>query len=137
LEYKQVARKADSAESREAGNTVPLYPTAVGIVDVKNIDQVSVNTSCACLSSSSKVCGRNSVNASNVAVPAGHSSANSCLSSSDFPLPLFDENSDVSPFFHLRQLDGFMKLKGIPLACQLAVTYSLLAKSLLASGQRL
>jgi hypothetical protein len=59
-----------------------------------------------------------------------HSTANSYLSNPDFPLPLFDENSDVNPVFHLRPLDEFMKLKGIPKACQLAVAYRSLAGDL-------
>jgi hypothetical protein len=130
-EKERVVRTADSAESCEAGNPVPLSPTAVGMVDnVNSVEQVSVNTSCACMSSSCKVCEKNGVNASNVAVTEGHSSASSYLSNSDFPLPLFDESSDVNPVFHLRQLDEFMKLKGIPKACQLAVAYRSLAGSL-------
>jgi hypothetical protein len=47
--------------------------------------------------------------------------ANSGLSSTELPLPLFDENLDVNPIFHLEQLVEFMKLKGVPQACQLAV----------------
>jgi hypothetical protein len=126
----RAVRTADSAESHEAGNTVPLFATAVEIVDNANIvDQVSVNTARACLSSSCKVCERNCVNASNVTVTEGHSSANTYLSNSDFPLLLFDENSDVNPVFHLRQLDKFMKLKGIPKVCHLVAAYRSLAGS--------
>jgi hypothetical protein len=47
--------------------------------------------------------------------------ANSGLSSTELPLPLFDENLEVNPLFHLKQLPEFMKLKGVPQACQLAV----------------
>jgi chromosome segregation ATPase len=123
-EKERVVRTADSAESREADNIVPLSPTAVARVENANsVNQVSINTSCACMSSSCKVCDRNGVNGSNVAVTERHSTANSYLSNSNFPLPLFDENSDVNPVFHLRQLDEFMKLKGIPRACQLAAPY--------------
>jgi hypothetical protein len=45
--------------------------------------------------------------------------ANSGLSGTE--LPLFDENLDVNPMFHLKQLNEFIKLKGIPQAYQLAV----------------
>jgi hypothetical protein len=37
------------------------------------------------------------------------------------PPPLFDENLEVNPMFHLKQLNEFIKLKGIPQAYQLAV----------------
>jgi hypothetical protein len=47
--------------------------------------------------------------------------ANSGLSSTELPLPLFDENLDVNPMFYLKQLTEFIKLKGIPHAHQLAV----------------
>jgi hypothetical protein len=125
-EKERVVRTAYSAESREGGNPVPLSPTAVGIVDNANsVEQVSVNTSCACMSSSCTVCERNGVNASNVAVTERHSSANSYLTNSDFPLPLFDENSDVNPVFNLRKLDEFKKLKCIPKACEVAVAGNL------------
>ncbi|PNF16798.1 hypothetical protein B7P43_G18328 [Cryptotermes secundus] len=48
----------------------------------------------------------------------------------NFPLPLFDESSDVNPVYHLKQLDEFMKLKGISKSCQLAVAYRSLTGSL-------
>jgi hypothetical protein len=40
------------------------------------------------------------------------------FTSTELPLPVFDENLDINPKFHL---DEFMKLKGIPQSCQLAV----------------
>jgi hypothetical protein len=43
----------------------------------------------------------------------------SCLSNYDFPLPLFDEKSDVNPVFHMKQLGKVMELMGIPTACHL------------------
>jgi hypothetical protein len=99
LEKERVVRTAVSAESRKAGNPVPLSPTAVGIVDnVDSVDQVIVNIPCACMSSSCKVFERNGVNASNVAVTERHSSSSSYLSNSDFPLPLFDESQMLTQF---------------------------------------
>jgi hypothetical protein len=47
--------------------------------------------------------------------------ANSGLSSTELPLPLFDENLEVNPMFHLKQLNEFIKLKGIPQARKSAV----------------
>jgi hypothetical protein len=50
-------------------------------------------------------------------------SVSSFLSHSELPLPLFDDNSDTNPVFHLRRLDEFMHLKSVPKAFQLAVAY--------------
>jgi hypothetical protein len=47
---------------------------------------------------------------------------NNYLSYSEFPLPLFDENS-VNPVLHLKQLDNYIKLKDIPAECRLTVAY--------------
>jgi hypothetical protein len=44
------------------------------------------------------------------------------LSYYEFPLPLFDENSD-NPVFHLKQLDNYMKLKDVPAARRLTMAY--------------
>jgi hypothetical protein len=51
------------------------------------------------------------------------SSVSSFLSSTELPLPLFDDSTDTNPVFHLRQLDEFIQLKGVPKAYQLAVAY--------------
>jgi hypothetical protein len=45
----------------------------------------------------------------------------SFLSSSELPLPLFDDATDTNPVFHLRRLDEFIKFKNVPQALQLAV----------------
>ncbi|PNF34392.1 hypothetical protein B7P43_G14526 [Cryptotermes secundus] len=52
-----------------------------------------------------------------------YSQVSSFLSTSESPLPLFDDCSDTNPVFHLRRLDEFMNFKGIPKALQLAVAY--------------
>jgi hypothetical protein len=44
--------------------------------------------------------------------PENQSSGCNYLSNSEFPLPVFDENSD-NPVFHLKQLDNYMKLRYI------------------------
>jgi hypothetical protein len=51
-------------------------------------------------------------------------SVSSFLSSSELPLPLFDDNSDTNPVFHLWLLDEFIRLRGVPKAFQLAVAYT-------------
>jgi hypothetical protein len=43
-------------------------------------------------------------------------------STSDFPLPLFSENS-INPVFHLKQLDTYIKLKNIPNECKLSIVF--------------
>jgi hypothetical protein len=40
--------------------------------------------------------------------------AKSYLSDSDFPLPLLDESAGVNTVSHLKQLDDFLRLRGIP-----------------------
>jgi hypothetical protein len=54
--------------------------------------------------------------------PESQSSGSNYISNSEFPLPLFDENSD-NPVFHLKQLDNYMKLRDIPAAGRLTVAY--------------
>jgi hypothetical protein len=54
--------------------------------------------------------------------PESQSSVCNYLSNSEFPLPLFDENSD-NPVFDLKQLNNYMKLKDIPAACRFTVAY--------------
>jgi hypothetical protein len=49
-------------------------------------------------------------------------SVDNYLSNSEFPLPLFEENS-INPVWHLKQLDNYIKLKNIPAACRLTVAY--------------
>jgi hypothetical protein len=109
---------------------VPQSPVVPVLGDNTNQGaEVLANTS-SNQSSVSNVCVREGENGENVSTPVGHSSVGSYLSNSEFPLPLFDENSDVNPVFHLRQLDEYLKLKGIPAVCQLAVAYRSLAGSL-------
>jgi hypothetical protein len=51
-----------------------------------------------------------------------NSSVRNYLSNSEFPLPLFDENSD-NPVFHLKQLDNYVKLSDVPAARRLTMAY--------------
>jgi hypothetical protein len=54
--------------------------------------------------------------------PESQSFGSSYLNNSEFPLPVFDENSD-NTVFHLRQLDNYMNLRDIPAAGRLTVAY--------------
>jgi hypothetical protein len=47
----------------------------------------------------------------------------SFLNSTELPLPQFDEAKDNNPVYHIRQLDEFMKFRGVPKALQLTVAY--------------
>jgi hypothetical protein len=50
-----------------------------------------------------------------------HVAVSSFISSSELPLPLFDNTLDTNPVFHLWCLDEFIKFKNMPKALQLAV----------------
>jgi hypothetical protein len=54
-------------------------------------------------------------------VSSGPYSNNSCLASSDLTLPYFHDSSKVNAVFHLRQLEEYFKLKGVPPHSQLAI----------------
>jgi hypothetical protein len=43
------------------------------------------------------------------------------MAASEFPLPIFNESSDQNSVLHLRQLDNYFKIKGIPKELQLAI----------------
>jgi hypothetical protein len=51
-----------------------------------------------------------------------NSSVNYYLNNTEFPLPLFDENT-VNPVFHLKQLDNYLKLRNIPEEVKLTIAY--------------
>jgi hypothetical protein len=103
-EWDSFTRSADSTGIRESRNTVQLSPSAVSVGTSDNNGGTDrAITSCPCQSGTCNVCVRCSMNADHVNVPVRYSSVNSCLSNSEFPLPLFDENSEVNPVFHLKQ----------------------------------
>jgi hypothetical protein len=89
-------------------------------------NNVPTNENHACSFQSGNTCNarvRASGSATGVNAPIGALSVSSFLSSSELPLPLFDDNSDTKPVFHLRRLDEFIRLKGVLKAFQLAVAY--------------
>jgi hypothetical protein len=42
------------------------------------------------------------------------------INTTDFPLPLFDENN-INPVFHLKQLDTYINLRNVPNTCKLTI----------------
>jgi hypothetical protein len=82
------------------------------------------NHACSCQSTNTcNDCVRVSRNTTGINAPQESFSVSSFLSSSELPLPLFDYTSDTNPIFHIRWLDEFIRLKGVPKAFQLAVSY--------------
>jgi hypothetical protein len=55
---------------------------------------------------------------------------NSGLSSAELPLTLFAENLEFNPMSHLKQLEEFLKLVGIPEVYQLAITRKSVVRNL-------
>jgi hypothetical protein len=51
----------------------------------------------------------------------GYPQVSNFFSTTELPLPVFDDCTDVNPVYHLRQLDEFIKLNGVPKALQLTV----------------
>jgi hypothetical protein len=80
--------------------------TRTGLILVNLITQ-------ECMSNQFKSCRMN-VNNNHV--------VSSFLSSSELPLPLFDEAKNNNPVSHIRQLDEFMKFRGVPKALQQSPT---------------
>jgi hypothetical protein len=49
-------------------------------------------------------------------------SVNNYLNNTEFPLPLFDENT-ANPVLYLKQLDNYIKLRNIPEEVKLTIAY--------------
>jgi hypothetical protein len=123
-EWGSVTQSEDPTVRRESGNIVQLSPSAICLgSNDNNGGNGRANTPCSCQSGNCNMCERNSMNAGHGDVAVGHSSAYTGLSNSEFPLPLFDDISEINPVFHLKQLDEFIRLKCIPEAYQLTVAY--------------
>jgi hypothetical protein len=125
------SRVAVEVDSRATCN-IRLSPSVVNQNDSSdNVgttrNNVSTNENHACSSqstSSRNACVRASANATGINVPVESVSVSNFLSSSELPLPLFDDNSNTNPIFHLRRLDEFIRLKGVPKHFQLVVAYT-------------
>jgi hypothetical protein len=87
---------------------------------VNNHVQSGESRTCSCENENCNVCMDNRCR---MVVSTEAHQVSSFLSSSELPLPLFNENKDTNPVYHLRQLDQFLKFRGVPKAMQLAVAY--------------
>jgi hypothetical protein len=101
---------------------------------VNRIDQVRVgsvgssvladgNRTCSCQADTCDLCVPAIVHERSVHGPNDYPPVSSFLSTTELPLPVFDDCAETNPVYHLRQLDEFMKLKSIPRALQLTVAY--------------
>jgi hypothetical protein len=125
------SRAAVAVESHATSNNL-LSPSVVNQNDPSSdIDgttshniPTNKNHACSCQSGNTcNVCVRACGGTTEMNGPIESLSVSSFLSSSELPLPLFDDDSDTNPVFHFRQLDEFIRLKGVPKAFQLAVAY--------------
>jgi hypothetical protein len=80
------------------------------------------NRTCSCQSNHGNECMSNHLNTCRMTVD-DNQQVSSFLSSSELPLPQFNEAKDTNPVYHIRQLDEFMQFRGVPKALQLAVAY--------------
>jgi hypothetical protein len=115
--------------ARVNNDSVLRTPSSAG----ENITNDNVNGQIASCFSSGILGGMNeniSVNANTANLYNKPPVANGGLSSAELPLPLFDENLEINLMFRLKQLDEFLKLKGIPEAYQLAVAQKSLVGNL-------
>jgi hypothetical protein len=84
--------------------------------------QIDENRTCSCQSNHGNECMSNHLNTCRVTVD-DNQQVSSFLSSSELPLPQFNEAKGTNPVYHIRQLDEFMQFRGVPKALQLAVAY--------------
>jgi hypothetical protein len=84
--------------------------------------QIEENRTCSCQSEYCQECMSNQFNSCRMNAN-NNNQVSSFLNSSELPLPQFDEAKDNNPVYHIRQLDEFMKFRGVPKALQLTVAY--------------
>jgi hypothetical protein len=84
--------------------------------------QIEENRTCSCQSNTCQECMSNHNSTCRMNV-GNNEPVSSFLSSSELPLPQFDEARDTNPVCHIRQLDEFMQFRGVPKALQLSVAY--------------
>jgi hypothetical protein len=118
-------RSADSCLPRTDCVSVLAPTQTVAINDnteVPNQDSNSVN--CSCGDENCLRCVREGVNVSSESTNyVKNPIASNYLNHSDFPLPLFDDGTDMNPVYHLKQLEEFMKLRRVQKEFQLPLAY--------------
>jgi hypothetical protein len=108
-------------------STAPQISASLSVVQQSDLSNVIVspdeNHTLSCQRNNGNMCTDNNVNACRMHV-VDNTQASSFFSASELFLPLFNESKDNNiPVYHLRQLDDFMRFKGVPKALQLAVAY--------------
>ena len=123
LPRSSVVTEPPAANPNEGYHSVaPLSDRNREIVNGSSV-QTDGNHTCSCQENSCNECSHCRVNASRMHGSSENVLVSSFLSTSELPLPLFDDCSDKNPVLHLRRLDEYIRLKGIPKALQLAVAY--------------
>jgi hypothetical protein len=126
---KIVALENKVSETRPAVAIEPLsnensWPTP-SVVHQQNSQATAVQNgesrTCSCQSDNCQEC-MSYYNQCRVNVGTNQQ-VSSFLSSTELPLPQFDECKNQNPVSHIRQLDEFMKFRSVPKALQLAVAY--------------
>jgi hypothetical protein len=124
----ELPRSAVVAEPRAVNNNEGS-PSAVNTSDQTRGDGsgssvlADGNRTCSCQANSGDACISNNMHVSGVHGTAEYPQVSNFLSTSELPLPLFDDCTDTNPVFHLRRLDEFIRFKGVPKVLQLAVAY--------------
>jgi hypothetical protein len=103
---------------REVTDAVHGSPAPQSSASLDNGARIS-NMSGNCNVNSCTVCVNGGEMSENATESVRHHSANSYLSYTDFPLPQFDDSSEVNPIFHLNKLDEFIKHRCVPKPLQL------------------
>jgi hypothetical protein len=118
--FSEIPRPAVVIEPRAAEQILP----SPSVVHQGDQSQASVppdeNRTCSCQTNNCEVCMENNVNTYRMHV-SDNQQVSSFLSSSELPIPLFNESKDTNPVYHIRQLDEFMRFRGVPKQLQLAV----------------
>jgi hypothetical protein len=109
------------ATTRNYCDAVPRTPCSAGesIVNRDNVEVHMTPESTLCMMGNTN--GIINVDTISENLPAKFPVASSGLGNSEFPLPLFDDGAETNPKFHLKQLEKFFQLMGIPPSSQLAV----------------
>jgi hypothetical protein len=117
----QIMELKELALTRNNYDAVPRTPCSAG-ENIVSRDNMEVHvTSESTLGMMGNTSGVINVSAISENLPAKFPVASSGLGNSEFPLPRFDDCAETNPKFHLKQLEEFFQLRGIPPSCQLAV----------------
>jgi hypothetical protein len=117
----QIMELKGLATTRNNYDAVPRTPCSAGKSIVNRGNEEVHVTPESTLGMMGNTSGVINVNANSENVPTKFTIVSSGLGNSEFPLPLFDDCTETNPKFHLKQLEEFFQLRGIPLSNQLGV----------------